>query len=197
MTKTISSGNTLTYKNSAGQSKTITLLKNNFTQEEFIQDMNEKIADNDIPLEWFYTSDGYMIKSDDPFTITCSLLNDKFLGPSDPVSGTVSHIWKIPFNQLIQLDNTEALYSDNPIDITNGLSSLKLYCNIVKSKTKPLLSIITIEDLYKNYYYKNRILIPCTEQLDQLTYEFRNENDEELSFLGNIYLLLTFTIKEK
>ena len=197
MTKTISSENTLTYKNSAGQSKTITLLKNNFTQEEFIQDMNEKFAANDIPLEWLYTSDGYMIKSDDPFTLTCSLLNDKFLGPSNPVSGTVSHIWKIPFNQLIQLDNTEALYSDNPIDITNGLSSLKLYCNIVKSKTKPLLSNITIEDLYKNYYYKNRILIPCTEQLDQLTYEFRNENDEELSFLGNIYLLLTFTIKEK
>ncbi|KNB41605.1 hypothetical protein JH06_5512 [Blastocystis sp. subtype 4] len=66
----------------------------------------------------------------------------------------------------MKLDNTGALYSDNPVDITNGLSNIKLYCNI-----------------------------PCSDQLDRLEYEFRNEKDEPLSFLGNIYLLLTFMIK--
>lgn len=187
---------TMTYTNSSGDKKTITIHGGNITQEGFIQDMNAKFLANNIPLEWVYTASGYTIKTDDPFTLTCSLLNDSFLGPSTPVSGSISHIWTIPFNQLIQLDNTEALYSENPVDITNNLSTLKLYCNIVKSKTKPLLSNIPIEDLYKNYFYKNRLVIPCMEQLDRLEYEFRNEGDEELSFLGNIYVLLTFTIQE-
>lgn len=185
---------TMTYTNSSGDKKTITIQGGNITQEGFIQDMNTKFLANNIPLEWVYTTSGYTIKTDDPFTLTCSLLNDSFLGPSTPVSGSISHIWTIPFNQLIQLDNTEALYSENPVDITNNLSTLKLYCNIVKSKTKPLLSNIPIEDLYKNYFYKNRLVIPCMEQLDRLEYEFRNEGDEELSFLGNIYVLCTFAI---
>ena len=158
--------------------------------------MNNQFDANDIPLVWNYTSDAYMIKTDDPFTLTCSLLDDSFFGPSTPVSGAISHIWKIPFNQTIQLDNTDALYSDNPVDITNNLSLLKLYCNIVKSKTKPLLCNINIDDLHKNYFYKNRLIIPCSDQLDRLEYEFRNENDQELSFLGNIYLLITFTVQE-
>ena len=189
-------GSTMTYTNSSGDTKTISIHGGNITQEGFIQDMNTKFLANNIPLEWVYTASGYTIKTDDPFTLTCPLLNDSFLGPSTPVSGSISHIWTIPFNQLIQLDNTEALYSENPVDITNNLSTLKLYCNIVKSKTKPLLSNIPIEDLYKNYFYKNRLVIPCMEHLDRLEYEFRNEGDEELSFLGNIYVLLTFTIQE-
>ena len=192
--KTIPENTSLVYTNSSGDTKTVTLQAGNLTQEGFIQDMNAKFLASNIPLEWIYTTSGYTIKTDDPFTLTCSLLNDSFFGPSTPVSGSISHIWTIPFNQLIQLDNTEALYSDNPVDITNNLSTLKMYCNIVKSKTKPLLSNIPIEDLYKNYFYKNRLVIPCMEQLDRLEYEFRNEGDEELSFLGNIYVLCTFTI---
>ena len=195
-TKAIANNTQLVYKNSSNTTKTITIQSGNLTQEEFIQDMNTKFSANNIPLQWMYSTDGYTIKTDDPFTLTCSLLDDSFFGPSTPVSGTISHIWKIPFNQSIQLDNTEALFSDNPVDITNNLSTLKLYCNIVKSKTKPLLCNINIEDLHKNYFYKNRMLIPCSDQLDRLEYEFRNENDEELSFLGNIYLLCMLTITE-
>lgn len=195
-TKLISNNTQLVYKNSSNVTKTITLQSGYHTQEEFIQDMNNQFDANDIPFLWNYTSDGYMIKTDDPFTLTCTLLDDSFFGPSTPVSGAISHIWKIPFNQTIQLDNTDALYSDNPVDITNNLSLLKLYCNIVKSKTKPLLCNINIDDLHKNYFYKNRMVIPCSDQLDRLEYEFRNENDQELSFLGNIYLLITFTVQE-
>ena len=195
-TKLITNNTHLTYKNSSNVTKTITLQSGYHTQEEFIQDMNTQFDVNDIPLIWNYTSDAYMIKTDDPFTLTCSLLDDSFFGPSTPVSGAISHIWRIPFNQRIQLDNTDALYSDNPVDITNNLSLLKLYCNIVKSKTKPLLCNINIDDLHKNYFYKNRLIIPCSDQLDRLEYEFRNENDQELSFLGNIYLLITFTVQE-
>lgn len=195
-TKLITNNTHLTYKNSSNVTKTITIQSGYHTQEEFIQDMNNQFDANDIPFLWNYTSDGYMIKTDDPFTLTCSLLDDNFFGPSTPISGAISHIWKIPFNQTIQLDNTDALYSDNPVDITNNLSLLKLYCNIVKCKTKPLLCNINIDDLHKNYFYKNRMVIPCSDQLDRLEYEFRNENDEELSFLGNIYLLITFTVQE-
>ena len=46
-----------------------------------------------------------------------------------------------------------------PVDIANGLSNIRLYCNIVGSKTTPLLTDIPMGSLYKNYFYKNRMLI--------------------------------------
>ena len=86
------------------------------------------------------------------------------------------------------------LPSKYPVDITNGLSNIQLYCNIVKSKNTPLLTNIPMDSLYKNYFYKNRMLILCSELLDRIEYESKNENDEPLSFIGNIYLLIGFTI---
>ena len=81
-----------------------------------------------------------------------------------------------------------------PVDITNGLSNIRLYCNIVKSKTNPLLVNIPMDSLYKNYFYKNRMLIPCSELLDRIEYELKDENDESLSFIGNVYLMIGFTV---
>ena len=46
--------------------------------------------------------------------------------------------------------------------------------------------------MYKNYYMKDKILIPCSDQLDRITYNFTDENDKQLVFDGNIYLLITF-----
>ena len=185
---TDSNGNTTIINTSGGMSGLM-------TQDRYIQFMNESFASNNIPIEWKKGATGYEINSDEVFTLTCNTLDSSFIGPSNPVSGSISHKWYLPYNDERMLDNTGALYSDNPVDITNGLSNIKLYCNVVKSKTKPLLSNIPLEDLFKNYYYKNRIEIPCSDQLDRLEYEFRNEKDEPLSFLGNIYLLLTFMIK--
>ena len=74
---------------------------------------------------------------------------------------------------------------------------IRLYCNIVKSKTNPLLVNIPMDSLYKNYFYKNRMLIPCSELLDRIEYELKDENDESLSFIGNVYLLIGFTVVRK
>lgn len=79
-----------------------------------------------------------------------------------------------------------------PVDITHGYSNIGLYSNIVQSKTQPLVCNIPLDSLYKNYFYKNRMLIPCSSQLDKLTFEFLNENNKPLVFNGNIYLLMTF-----
>ena len=79
-----------------------------------------------------------------------------------------------------------------PVDITHGYSNIGLYSNIVQSKTQPLVCNIPLDSLYKNYFYKNRMLIPCSSQLDKLTFEFLNENSKPLVFNGNIYLLMTF-----
>ena len=84
-----------------------------------------------------------------------------------------------------------------PVDITNGLSNIRLYCNIVKSKTIPLLANVPMDSLYKNYFYKNRMLVTCSELLDRIVYELKDENDEPLSFIGNIYLLIGFTVIDK
>lgn len=67
-----------------------------------------------------------------------------------------------------------------------------------EEQDKPLLSNIPLEDLYKN-----RIMIPCSDRLERLEYEFRNENDELLSFFGNHWsvencywhLLLTLVVE--
>ena len=34
--------------------------------------------------------------------------------------------------------------------------------------------------------------IPCSSTLDKLTFNFLDENDKELKFNGNIYLLVNF-----
>ena len=86
------------------------------------------------------------------------------------------------------------MVAEYPVNITNGLSNIRLYCNIVKSKTTPLLTNIPMDSLYKNYFYKNRMLILCSELLDRIEYELKDENDEPLSFIGIIYLLIGFTV---
>lgn len=118
------------------------------------------------------------------FSLICVTLDSSFIGSSNPVNGSISHKWFVPYDDERMLDNTRTLFGDYPVDITNGVSNIKLYWNVLKSKTKLLLSNIPLEDLYKN-----RIMIPCSDRLERLEYEFRNENDELLSFLGNIDLL--------
>ena len=49
---------------------------------------------------------------------------------------------------------------------------------------------IPMDNLYKNYFYKNRMLIPYSELLDRIEYELKYENNESLSFIDNIYLLI-------
>ena len=89
------------------------------------------------------------------------------------------------------------MVGEYPVDITNGLSNIRLYCNIVKSKTIPLLANVPMDSFYKNYFYNNRMLVPCSELLDRIVYELKDENDEPLSFIGNIYLLIGFTVIDK
>ena len=60
------------------------------------------------------------------------------------------------------------MVAEYPVDITNGLSNIQLYCNIMKSKTIPLLANVSMDSLYKNYFYKNSMLIPCFELLDRI-----------------------------
>ena len=118
------------------------------------------------------------------FSLICVTLDSSFIHSSNPVNGSISHKWFVPYDDERMLDNTRTLFGDYPVDITNGVSNIKLYWNVMKSKTRPLLSNIPLEDLYKN-----RIMIPCSDRLERLEYEFRNENDELLSFLGIIDLL--------
>ena len=89
------------------------------------------------------------------------------------------------------------MVGEYPVDITNGLSNIRLCCNIVKSKTIPLLANVPKDSLCKNYFYKNRMLVPCSELLDQIECELKDENDEPLSFIGNIYLLIGITVVNK
>ena len=106
------------------------------------------------------------------------------------VTNPLKATWQYYDSRLV--NNLASKYSEDPIMIDNGYSQMKLYCNIVKSKTQPLLTIIPLQDLYKNYYFRDKLMIPCSDRLDKITYEFRDENDELLNFHGNIYLLITF-----
>ena len=76
-----------------------------------------------------------------------------------------------------------------PVDFANGLSNIRLYCNIVRSKTTPLLTDIPMGSLYKNYFYKNPMLI-LFPTLDRIEYELKGENDDPLSFIGYMHLLI-------
>ena len=164
------------------------------TQQKTIESMNLGFTSGGYDLLWTPSDQGYKLLLHGG---TCggTFFTIDYLG-IDKMIITPSYIlWPYTFKFNSQNCRvTQGYYlSDNPVDITNNLSTLKLYCNIVKSRTKPLLCNIPIDDLSKNYFYKNRLVIPCTERLDQLEYEFRDENDKEIPFLGNIYLLVTFT----
>ena len=69
-----------------------------------------------------------------------------------------------------------------PADIANGLSNIRLYCNNVRSKTTPLLVSIPTT--------KNRMLILCSQLLDRIEYELKGENDDPLSFISYMHLLI-------
>ena len=47
-----------------------------------------------------------------------------------------------------------------------------------------------MDSLYKNYFYKNRMLILCSQLLDRIEYELKGENDDPLSFISYMYLLI-------
>lgn len=168
------------------------------TQQKTIESMNLGFTTGGYDLLWTPSDQGYKLLLHGG---TCggTFFTIDYLG-IDKMIITPSYIlWPYTFKFNSQNCRvTQGYYlSDNPVDITNNLSTLKLYCNIVKSRTKPLLCNIPIDDLSKNYFYKNRLVIPCTERLDQLEYEFRDENDKEIPFLGNIYLLVTFTTQQE
>ena len=168
------------------------------TQQKTIESMNLGFTSGGYDLLWTPSDQGYKLLLHGG---TCggTFFTIDYLG-IDKMIITPSYIlWPYTFKFNSQNCRvTQGYYlSDNPVDITNNLSTLKLYCNIVKSRTKPLLCNIPIDDLSKNYFYKNRLVIPCTERLDQLEYEFRDENDKEIPFLGNIYLLVTFTTQQE
>ena len=168
------------------------IIPSHVTQDELVWYMNTKFAslemDENTRPKWLPEADGYYIHADHVFSLSGNL------GPIIPVSGSRSHTWRIPFNDGAFYANYGPMVGDYPVDITNGLSNIRLYCNIVKSKTTPLLANIPMDSLYKNYFYKNRMLIPCSELLDRIEYELKDENDDPLSFIGNIYLLIGFTV---
>ena len=158
------------------------------TQTDLVWRMNQCFDAVALNIQWIPESDGYYIHADYVFSLSGTL------GTIIPASGSQSHTWRIPFDDGVYYVNYGPMVGEYPVDITNGLSNIRLYCNIVKSKTIPLLANVPMDSLYKNYFYKNRMLIPCSELLDRIEYELKDENDEALSFIGNIYLLIGFTV---
>ena len=161
------------------------------TQNDLVWKLNQCFDSAGLNIQWIPESDGYYIHADYVFSLSGNL------GTIIPASGSQSHTWRIPFDDGAYYANYGPMVGEYPVDITNGLSNIRLYCNIVKSKTIPLLANVPMDSLYKNYFYKNRMLIPCSELLDRIEYELKDENDEPLSFIGNIYLLIGFTVIDK
>ena len=190
---------TFIYTNAAGTAKTLNISqRGRTTQQNTIEYMNKLFESNGLDIQWTVAEEGYkLLTLGGTYSGTFFNLNVLGIRNIDVKANYILWPYNIP-NSTVSCRVARGHYmSESPCDITNNLSNLKLYCNIVKSKTKPLLSNIPIDDLNKNYFYKNRLLIPCLEFLDRLEYEFRDENDKELSFLGTIYLLLTFTTQSK
>ena len=158
------------------------------TQNDLVWKLNQCFDAAALNIQWIPETDGYYIHADYVFSLSGNL------GTIIPASGSQSHTWRLPFNDGAYYVNYGPMVGEYPVDITNGLSNIRLYCNIVKSKTIPLLANVPMDSLYKNYFYKNRMLVPCSELLDRIVYELKDENDEPLSFIGNIYLLIGFTV---
>ena len=178
---------TLTYDN---EEYIINLNTSYCTQKMIIDKMNKWFQDNDIPLQWTFNDLYYILISDKDITFSASF---NPLNKVEQISGGSDNIklrWR--FDDDMYYNTLKDFYSEYPVDITKGYSNIRLYSNIVQSKTEPLLTTIQLDSLYNNYFYRNRMYIPCSSTLDKLTFDFLDENNNELKFNGNIYLLVNF-----
>ena len=178
---------TLTYDN---EEYIINLNTSYCTQKMIIDKMNKWFQDNDIPLQWTFNDLYYILISDKDISFSASF---NPLNKVEQISGGSDNIklrWR--FDDDMYYNTLKDFYSEYPVDITKGYSNIRLYSNIVQSKTEPLLSTIQLDSLYNNYFYRNRMYIPCSSTLDKLTFDFLDENGNELTFNGNIYLLVNF-----
>lgn len=160
------------------------------TQKMIIDKMNKWFVDNNIDLQWTFNDLYYILISDK------SVKSNSLFNPANKIenveggSDNIKLRWK--FDDDMYYNTLKDFYSEYPVDITKGYSNIRLYSNIVQSKTEPLLSTIQLDSLYNNYFYRNRMYIPCSSTLDKLTFDFLDENGNELTFNGNIYLLVNF-----
>ena len=178
---------TLTYDN---EEYIINLNTSYCTQKMIIDKMNKYFVDNNIDLQWTFNDLYYILISDKPISFSASF---NPLNKVEQISGGSDNIklrWR--FDDDMYYNTLKDFYSEYPVDITKGYSNIRLYSNIVQSKTEPLLTTIQLDSLYNNYFYRNRMYIPCSSTLDKLTFDFLDENGNELTFNGNIYLLVNF-----
>lgn len=173
-----------------GQEYSIKLGLSYCTQKMIIDKMNKWFQDNNIDLQWTFNDLYYILISDKDISFSASF---NPLNKIEQISGGSDNIklrWR--FDDDMYYNTLKDFYSEYPIDITKGYSNIRLYSNIVQSKTEPLLTTIQLDSLYNNYFYRNRMYIPCSSTLDKLTFDFLDENNKELNFNGNIYLLVNF-----
>ena len=173
-----------------GEEYTINLNLSYCTQKMIIDAMNKWFEDNNIDLQWTFNDLYYILISDKSVKLNASF---NPLNKVEQISGGSDNIklrWR--FDDDMYYNTLKDFYSEYPVDITKGYSNIRLYTNIVQSKTEPLLTTIQLDSLYNNYFYRNRMYIPCSSTLDKLTFDFLDENGNELTFNGNIYLLVNF-----
>ena len=84
-------------------------------------------------VKWISESDGFYFHADYMFSSSGNL--DTII----PISGSQSHTRCIPYKDGASYVNYDPMVGTYPVDIANGLSNIRLYCYIVRSKTTPLL----------------------------------------------------------
>ena len=137
---------TLTYDN---EEYIINLNMSYCTQKMIIDKMNKYFEDNNIPLQWTFNDLYYILISDKNITFSASF---NPLNKVEQISGGSDNIklrWR--FDDDMYYNTLKDFYSEYPVDITKGYSNIRLYSNIVQSKTEPLLSTIQLDSLYNNY----------------------------------------------
>ena len=182
--------------NIQNNSTLFTLPKTSTTQQQTIQTMNQMFQDKNLDILWTPTEEGYKLLSlGGSFSGTFFDLNFQGI---NKISVKPNYIlWPYSFQTSSQNCSITREYyiSDYPVDITNNLSQIKLFSNIVQSKgTQPLITTVDIENLNNNYYQRPHLCIPCSDKLHKLTFTLTDLNDRLLAFNGNIYLLLLFKV---
>ena len=134
------------------------------TLNDLVWKLNQCFDTAALNIQWIPETDGYYIHADYVFSLTGQPWNDQFLLQDHNRTHGVCLS-----TMVCTMPNYGPMVGEYPVDITNGLyRTYGLYCNIVKSKTIPLLANVPMDSLYKNYFYKNRMLVPCSELLDRI-----------------------------
>lgn len=173
----ITKTNTIVCRKNDGKSSTLTIHAGYYSKDSLLTAMQGYVK---------YTDNGYAIASGDAYDLDCTNAAD------------VQRIFA--WNRIQQY----GVAGYRPIDISNGLNCIKVYCNLVQQLIPNYTStlcdcFIFSETGLQNITSLSHLNIPVKSltDIDTIQFDLRNRYDEPISIGCDVYITMRFSVNLK